>query len=259
MLRVLISVLLSLMMFQTQAYSAVKGGIEKRELKNYNQIIDSVSGSGIAGAKVKVPHKRFVTVTDADGYFALDVRIDAPTVLSVEKDGYRPFSLTINKLSSEPLIIGIEKNSLNAVSVETELIHLGDDKFSENSANAGDFVSKSVGPYYSKNFTVPSFSANDKVYLVIGSVIGIDTLRARDAGQSRVVSAYASPAEIFCNGNKICELHINGDRQEIEIPKQILRKNGQNSLTMKAGKNLFQTAFIDYDDIEFTNISVEIR
>ena len=134
---------------------------------------------------------------------------------------------------------------------------MGDNSYSENSANAGDFTAKSVGPNYTKDFTIPLLKTGETAILTIGSIIGIDTLLARQAGQSHVVTAYASPPEVWCNGNKVCEININGDNQQIPLPKGILKQNSKNSITICAGKNLMQTAYIDYDDIEIANISIE--
>ena len=242
------------------AHAAVKGGIQKNEeLKDFNQIIDAKTGQGIPNAKVSAPALKFVTITDEDGRFDLNAKINAPTILSVQKDGYKPFSLTINELGKKPLIIGIEKNVQGNISIETDMIHLGDNSYSMNSANASDFAAKAEGAFYSKDFTIPKLKSNETVKLTIGSIIGIDTLLAINSGQSNVKTTYASPPEIYCNGNKICELNINGDNQKINIPKAIIKQGQKNTVTIKAGKNLFQTAYIDYDDIEFTNISIEIQ
>jgi len=244
----------------TFALATVKeGGIEKREIMNFNQIIDAQTGQGIPKAKVSVPALKFVTVTDDDGRFNLNAKLNSPAILSVQKDGYKPFSLTITETGKQPLIIGIEKSSLKDIVVETSMIHLGDDSFSTNSANADDFTTKSAGANYTKEFNIPALKTGQNVILMIGSIIGIDTLTARSIGQSHVRTAYASPPEIWCNGNKICELNINGDNQQITIPRGILKQNGKNSLTIRAGKNLMQTAYIDYDDIEFTNLSIEVQ
>lgn len=254
------SVCLLFFMLTFSANAAVKGGIRKsEEFKNYNQIIDSRSGKGIPNAKVTAPALKFVTITDEEGKFNLNAKVNAPTILSVQKDGYKPFSMTIDHTGKTPLIIGIEKSSPHDIVIDTGMIHLGDNNYSVNSANADDFSTSSIGAFYSKDFKVPQLGKGNKAFLIIGSIIGIDTMAARQAGQSRVQTTFASPAEVFCNGNKICELHINGDNQEIEIPKSVIKSGQNNTITIKAGKNLMQTAYIDYDDIEFTNILVELR
>ena len=259
MFRIIFTLFCSLAFCMT-ANSAVTGGVQKNEeLKNFNQIIDSKTGKGIPQAKVSAPALKFKTITDNEGRFNLNANINAPTILSVQKDGYKPFSITINQNGDKPLIIGIEKTEAGSLSVETDMIHLGDNSFSMNSANAYDFSSQSSGAFYSKDFKIPKLSHEQNAFLTIGSIIGIDTINAIQAGQSNVKTTYASPPEIYCNGNKICELKINGDNQQIEIPKGVLKQGQKNNITIKSGRNLFQSAYIDYDDIEFTNISVEIR
>ncbi len=240
---------------------AINGGVEKRDFKpGTNQIIDAKTGTGISSAKIIIPTKNYTTQTDQDGMFDLGTRIDSPTIMSVNKEGYRPYSLTLNSDSTiKPLRIGIEKSTPKDVVVETNLIHLGDGSFSANSANAGDFSSKSVGPFYSKNFSIKEMKPEEEAYLVLGSVIGIDTITARELGQSKVSNVYAAPPEVYCNGNKIAEIKINGDSQEIKIPRTVIKHSEDNDITIKAGKNLFQSSYIDYDDIEFTNLVVEVR
>ena len=98
---------------------------------------------------------------------------------------------------------------------------------------------------------------NERAYLVIGSVIGLDTKAAKQAGQNSIIRVYSSPAEIFFNGQKIAEVHLNGDNQEFPLPSSLIK--GSNNITIKTGRNLFQHTHVDYDDIELMNIRVEIR
>ena len=96
-----------------------------------------------------------------------------------------------------------------------------------------------------------------KYYLVIGSIIGIDTLMAKSMRQNAVTNSYSSPPEIYFNGAKIAEIQLNGDGQRILIPMNLIRLGQMNEVTIKTGRNLKQTAYIDYDDIEFMNLSVQ--
>ena len=80
---------------------------------------------------------------------------------------------------------------------------------------------------------------------------------AHSIGQNRIMNAYASPPEVFFNGNKISEIQINGDGQKIKIPSGLIKKNQVNEVTIKTGHNLMQTAYVDYDDIEFMNLFIE--
>lgn len=240
---------------------AISGGVQKRGAnESSNQVVDAATGYAVPFANVSIPAKQIRTKTDDNGRFELGTRINAPTIMSVQKEGYKPYSLTLNSdNNAKALVVGIEKTNPRDVVIETDMIHLGDDSYSAESANSGDFSARSVGPFYSKNFSIKLMKPNENAYLVLGSVIGIDTMMAREMGQSKVRAAYANPPQIYCNGNKIAEIKINGDGQVIKIPKQVIRQGRNNDITIKAGKNLMQTAYIDYDDIEFTNLIVEIK
>ena len=180
--------------------------------------------------------------------------------MSVQKEGYKPFSLTVDGNSmSKPIVIGIEKTNPHDIIIDKDLYHIGDDNYSTTSANAEEFRVKAIGPFYSKEFKIGNIPTTDDVYLVIGSVIGIDTKMARDMGQSKVKTTYAAPPQVFFNGNMIAELNLNGDNQQIKIPRNLISPNSTNQITIKSGKNLFQTAYIDYDDIELMNLFIETK
>lgn len=239
---------------------AINGGVEKRDIRGESQVVDSSTGSGVPYAQVTVPSKRYRTMTDEDGRFKLRPKITAPTIMSVQKEGYKPYSLTLNQNSSaKPLVLGIEKTTPKDVVVETDMVHLGDDNFCPDSANASDFSAKSSGAFYTKDFAVQPLKTNENAYLVIGSIIGIDTPMARELGQSKVSTAYASPPQIYLNGNIIADIKINGDAQEIKLPKSLVSHSQNNEITIKAGKNLTQTSYVDYDDIEFMNLLIEVK
>lgn len=238
--------------------SVVQGGVQKDGIIGRNRIFDSATGEPINGAKIILPQDGYKTYTDSNGNFTLNADIDGQTVLSVEKAGYKPYSVTVNKSdASKPIILGLEKSGAKDITIATEMFHLGDNSYSELSANAGEFQVQSIGPYYSKNFKIHSVAPGTKISLVIGSIIGVDTLMAKSMGQNKVTSAYASPPEVYFNGNKIADIQINGDGQKIRIPYNLIRQNQMNEVTIKTGRNMSQTAYVDYDDIEFMNLSVE--
>ena len=227
-------------------------------LKSKNKIVDSYTQKPVTGAAVSIPSLGYRTTSAQDGTFELNTEINEKAILSVQKDGYRPFSLTIDEnIASRPLKLGIEKSKAGDISIESELCHLGDDVYSETSANSAEFKGKSVGAYFSKKFSAKTLRPNEQAVIIIGSVIGLDTKMAKELGQNQIAYVYSSPTEVFFNGEKIGELNINGDNQEISIPRQLLREN--NELTIKTGRNLFQHAYIDYDDIEIANIRFEIK
>lgn len=237
----------------------ITGEIKKEHTNNSNRVYDSTNNTPIEGAIIKIPSKDYVTKTKKDGSFKLQTKIDAPTIMSLEKSGYKPYSMTINSQFENPINIGIEKTTPKDIIVETNMIHIGDDSFSSRSANAKEFSLNSEGSFYSKEVHVKTLNSNEDLYLIIGSIIGIDTMEAQKMGQSRVLTAYSSPPEIYFNENKIAEIKINGDNQKIKIPKGLIKQNQNNNVTIKAGKNLFKTNYIDYDDIEFTNLMFEIK
>lgn len=236
----------------------VQGGVEKQLMVQSNRVVDSDTNAPISGAKISLPQERYKTYTDSSGAFALDANISGQTVLSVEKAGYKPYSMTIDQdMASHPIVMGIQKSTPKDITIDTSMFHLGDNSYSDLSANAREFQVKAIGPYYSKDFKIPTLSSGSKITLVIGSIIGIDTLMAKSMGQNKVANAYASPPEIYFNGNKIAEIQLSGDGQKIKIPYGLVRQNQLNEVTIKTGKNMSHTASVDYDDIEFMNLSVE--
>ena len=235
------------------------GGVTKVDQKQSNQIIDSQTKQGVEFAQVTIPQRNFRAYTDANGNFELPkIQITQPTILNVEKEGYRPFSLTINNNSSltSPMKIEIAKSEPMDIGIEDEILHLGDNSYSKNSANSSDFRLKSIGPYYSKDFTM-SFDAKHRTnYLIIGSIIGLDTKLAKAMGQNKIQMAYSSPTEVYFNGNLIGQLKINGDGQRIKIPQNLIKAEKKNQITIKTGQNLMPADKIDYDDIEIMNLSI---
>ena len=240
------------------ATSTFEGGVSAEGRGYSNRVIDRTTGLGVGDARITLPKENYSTRTDSDGYFELDTRINGATIMSVQKDKYKPFSVTItDKALSAPLVLGIEKSNADEMVLDRGMYHLGDNNFSDLSANAGQFRMESIGPFYTKRFTLKNLKINKPIYLVIGSIIGIDTDMARSIGQNRITTAFASPPEVFFNGNKISEIQINGDGQKIKIPPSLLRKDQVNEVTIKTGRNVIQTAYIDYDDIEFMNLLLE--
>ena len=238
--------------------ATIQGAVSEQGSGNSSRIVDRNTGLGIGGAQISIPKKNYSTQTDSQGYFELNTQLNGPAIMSVKKDNYKPFSITVNDQTiSAPLVIGIEKSNTEGMVLDSNMYHLGDNNYSDLSANAGQFRMESIGPFYTKKFLLKNVKFNKPIFLVIGSIIGIDTDLARSIGQNRITTAFASPPEIYFNGNKISEVQINGDSQKIKIPPSLLRKNQVNEVTIKTGRNLMQTAYVDYDDIEFMNLFFE--
>ena len=255
----LLSILILIIFLILPSQSATfQGGVSEQGYGNSSRVVDSQTGVGIAGARVSLPKHNYFTQTDSNGFFELNTQINGPTIMSVQKENYKPFSATINSQSlSAPIVIGIEKSNADGMVLDSHMYHLGDNRFSDLSANAVDFRMDSIGPFYTKRFLLKNVKLNKPVFLVIGSIIGIDTDLARSIGQNKITNAFASAPEVYFNGNKISEIQINGDGQKIKIPPSLIRKGQVNEVTIKTGRNLMQTAYIDYDDIEFMNLFFE--
>ena len=258
MKKVLSLIILMMLSFLPINGATFQGGVSEQGASNSSRIIDKQTGLGIGGADVSLPRQNYRTKTDNEGYFELDTQINGPSIMSVKKENYKPFSMTIDEKSmNAPIVVGIEKSNASGQALDTNMYHLGDNSFSDLSANAGEFTMQAIGPFYTKRFTLKNINIAKPVYLVIGSIIGIDTAMARSMGQNKIPNAFASPPEVYFNGNKISEIQLNGDGQRIKLPKNLIRKNQVNEITIKTGRNLMQTAYIDYDDIEFMNILIE--
>ena len=240
------------------AASVFQGEVSEEGYGNSSQIIDKDTGEGIGGAKISIPKSKYTTETNSEGFFELNTQINGPTIMSVKKENYKPYSVTISDQTlSAPLIVGIEKSNKSGIVVDSNMYHLGDNNFSDLSANAGEFRMESIGPFYTRRFNLKNIKLDKPIFLTIGSIIGIDTNMARTLGQNKISNAFASPPEVYFNGNRISEIQINGDGQKIRIPQELIKRNQSNEITIKTGRNLMQTAYIDYDDIEFMNLFIE--
>jgi len=239
----------------------MQGGIYQNDVqKNYCTVVDKATGKPVPNARIVIPDKNYVTVTDENGHFEIKTAINKQTIMAVDKQNYKPFSLTLNHGDNiRPLRIEIEKSGVFDLKLENQLCHLGDNNYSVLSANAGQFNSTSVGPVYNKTIFISSNSAGREHYLVFGSIIGVDTALARGMGQNKITTSFASPPSVYLNGKKIAQIQINGDNQKIRLPKELIKLNQNNTVTIKAGVNLMQTAYVDYDDFEFMNLSIESR
>lgn len=241
---------------QAACSEPLTGGVT--EIGRGNKVLDAKTNAPIEGALITIPQLNYKTKTDQDGVFSLNATVNGDTIMSIQKEGYRPFSITIDKNSvSKPLIIGIQKSETFDVVIDNDMIHLGDDTFSKESANSGEFQLKSMGPVYVKQFKMTSNTLAYNNYLIIGSIIGIDTELARRMRQNSITNSYSSPPEVFFNGKKIAEIQLNGDNQKIKLPRSLIIPDGVNEIAIKTGVNQFKKSGIDYDDIELMNISIQ--
>lgn len=249
-------ILIALMLAMPVNAEIFTGGVEKTGIGNSSVILDAQTNLPVEQVKITVPSENYTTYTDANGTFNLSAKLNTPAILSVEKEGYRPYSLTVDKtMKSKPIVVSIEKSSVDDVIVTQGWYHLGDNSFSLNSANCKDFHGTATGSYYTQNFKISSNPTIKKYVLIIGSIIGIDSLMAQKMGQNAIRASYSSPPEIYFNGIKIASVELNGDSQRFELPRNLVRRGMENEIMIKTGKNMSSDK-IDYDDIEFMNLSV---
>ena len=236
----------------------VSGKINHDDINYSNKIVDTKTGKAISGAKISIPEINYTTFSDKNGAFQLNADLNDKTVLFVEHEGYKVFSLTIdNNVLKNPLKLGIEESNPFDMQITDSLVHLGDNMFSQNSANSNDFKLYAQGSVLTKTFKMPSYNSHQEVIVNIGTIIGLDTKKAKEIGQNKIAKVYASPAEVFVNSKKIGLLELNGDNIELIIPKHLLKET--NELKIKTGKNLFQKDYTDYDDIELANVRIEVH
>ena len=237
----------------------ISGSVNKEQvIGNSGVVINGKTGVPVTGAIVSIPAKGAGTVTNEMGVFHLDVPKIKPFILAVKAKGYKPFSLIIDKDSDQkPLKLAITEKSQNELVIDTRLHHLGDNNFSNRSANAADFSIYASGPFYFQKFYVDNLDLSRNILLRIGSIIGIDTREAQNLRQSRVMNSSSSPVKVYFNSQQIGEISINGNNHVFSIPSNLLKTNSYNQLKIKTGLNLNSWDHKDYDDIEFMNIVLE--
>jgi len=236
------------------------GNINKEELlEKAHTVLDGATGNPVPDAEISIPSEGISLKTNNNGQFKLDATFRGPSILSVKADGYKPFSMTINesKLKS-PLIIVVTKLLANETIIDTKIHHLGDDNYSANSANSGDFKEKAEGGYYLKEFYVGKINPKVDAVLKFGTIIGLDTEMAKKLGQSNIKSSFSTPTKVYLNTQKVGELRINGDNQEIFLPRNLLRPDSYNVIRIETGVNT-ASRNIDYDDMEFMNLMLIVK
>lgn len=257
----MLSLLIVLLSLQQQGLSQVLSGCVNKEhiVQGSGIVIDGRTVKPVEGATVSIPSKNIYTVTNEYGEFNLGLKEVNPVILSIKKPGYKPFSTVIDKQClSQPMTVVIVKNSLNELVIDSKLHHLGDNKFSDRSANAGDFSTQAAGTYFIHEFYLDNIDTARSIALKIGSVIGIDTKIAQSLRQSNVRSSCSSPVKVYLNSQKIGEISFNGDNHVFPVPQNLLKANRYNIVKIETGVNLDSDRSVDYDDIEFMNLFLDI-
>ena len=161
-------------------FAAISGQINHDDVNYKNKIIDSRTKKPVSGAKISIPEIGFETYSDNDGAFKLNADVSDKTVMFVERDGYKVFSLTVdNSVFNSPLKLGIEQSSPFDMQITSGVIHLGDNMYSDNSANSSDFRLSANGHYLANIFKRPQATQKQDIVIRIGTLIGLDTKKAK--------------------------------------------------------------------------------
>lgn len=113
MKKVLSLVILSIFTLLPLNAATFQGGVAEQGSGNASRIIDKQTGEGVGGADIRLPKQNYSTRTDSSGFFELDTQINGPSIMSVQKENYKPFTMTINdKTFDAPIVVGIENLTL---------------------------------------------------------------------------------------------------------------------------------------------------
>ncbi|MEM9153970.1 MAG: dockerin type I domain-containing protein [Cyanobacteria bacterium P01_F01_bin.33] len=248
--------------------------------------IERTTGRPLADVEVEIPDAGISVRTDSQGRFKLPKDVPANTILTARLEDYKPYSRTTQEQQG-PLRLELDRlNRQTTLILESNVVHLGDDSFSPQSANAGDFRLPSQGNELNRSFTLQRIPARDPM-LKIGSLIGLDTREAYRLGQNSIPASDMSPLEVMLNGDRIQTVNASRDNIEIPLNRNLLRV-GSNTVTLRTGKTVHSPlsrsssvpisiplfggsisigvpvqsgsrgSMVDYDDIELANVLVEL-
>jgi CarboxypepD_reg-like domain/Dockerin type I domain len=247
------------------------------------QVIDQKTGEPIPNVEIEVPEDGIKVKTDDFGRFSLPKSVGSQRILTARAQNYAPFSVTVAR-QEQKFDVQLKQLSSQLVVLTDQVHHLGDDRFSKDySANATQFRIPAQGSSFKKTFDIDRIPDQDPV-LRIGSLIGVDTPESVRAGQSRLLlqaTFQGSPEaafRVYLNGNLAQRILLNGDGLEVPLPRWMLQQGantieiitaqaygggGQSILSVSGTSGIFTisqggTGFVDYDDIEFANLVLEL-
>ncbi|MEO1133470.1 MAG: dockerin type I domain-containing protein, partial [Cyanobacteria bacterium J06639_1] len=145
--------------------------------------IDRATGRPLANVDIEIPNAGVSVRTDSQGRFQLPQDIPANQILTARLENYEPYSRTTREQQG-PLRLELDKlDRQTTLVLESDVVHLGDNAYSPQSANAGDFRLPSQGNEMHRSFTLARIPSRSPV-LKIGSLIGLDTREAYRVGQN---------------------------------------------------------------------------
>ncbi len=241
----------------TLAQMTLKGHVDKQaepvQDSLQGEVRDAASNMPVPDAQVTLPDLGFRMKTDAQGRYSVPRYLGKqPIIMSIEKPGYAPFAVSISETGYPPFTLRLQK-MLQQLVLDTELRHLGDGSYSPGSSSAMSFRKAPDGPAIRIPFSLKGVSLSHASRLQIGSIIGLDTPMVHFlTGNDMDVTA--TPLIVKLNGSTIAQIQVNGDNQQIRIPKALLRANTINTLEFETGYQYNDSGRLDYDDMEFIHL-----
>lgn len=243
----------------TMAQETLKGQIQlerRAEPTNgmlHGRVIDTETGQPLQNASVTLPDLGFSMRTNSSGEYRIPRYLGKnPIIMSVEKPGYAPFSMSITEHAPPTFDIKLQKQ-LQLLVLDNQLRHLGDGSFSPASSNAFNFRKPPDGPALRISFSVEGLPLSRSPSLQIGSIIGLDT-RMVHFLTGNILEVAATPLLVKLNGTIIAQVQVNGDNQRISIPDSLLQRSGMNILEIETGYHYPEPNRLDYDDMEFMHL-----
>ncbi|MDX2273059.1 MAG: dockerin type I domain-containing protein [Cyanobacteriota bacterium] len=251
------------------------------------QVVDRLTGKPLSNVEVEVPGAGVAVRTDAQGRFQLPESLPDDQILVAKLENYVPYSQTTQQGQSLQLQLD-RLDPTTTLLLQTDVVHLGDDAYSPNSAGADQFRLKTQGTELTRSFSLSRLPTQPPS-LRIGSLIGLDTPEAARAGQTRLVESDMTPLAVELNGVQVSTIAVSGNDLRIPLPLNHLRV-GLNTVILRTGKTYHPSIaqrgqqvpvsipllggnlrigiplesriprrdLLDYDDIELANIVIDL-
>ncbi|GAB4210999.1 MAG: dockerin type I domain-containing protein [Synechococcales cyanobacterium] len=247
------------------------------------RVVDRASGQPLANVEVAIPGAGISVRSDDQGRFQLPASIPQDQILVAKLDNYLPYSQTTDGELSLNVMLDRWDQTKTLV-LQSDVVHLGDDRYSPDSAGADQFRLRTQGTELVRSFTVTRPPTRDPL-LRIGSLIGLDTAAAVRAGQSRIRGADMSPMRVFLNGTPVGSIELGGNNLSVSLPRSLVQM-GQNTVTLRTGEvrdylssrqsqiavpffgGIVQfgipiqqgpgSLVVDHDDVELANVVIEL-
>jgi hypothetical protein len=221
------------------------------------QVEDADTHTPLPQATLQAPELHWQSRVNSQGQGTLPSPVRSqPLLLGVVAPGHQPLTLHLSATTRWPIRVGL-KALQHSVVVGSNYYRVGDGAYSDLSAGAGQLNGNQWAasePAIVQFLKVPlpvgalsAAKAGRRVWLRLGTVVGLDTADSQEAGQSQAPVS-ASPLQVMCNGQVVDEITLNGDGIAIALPPALLVGSSTIQVAFKAGYHLKQGHIVDYDD-----------